>query len=254
MKLAINQPYFFPYIGYFQLIESVDIFIMYGNLKFVKETWMNRNQLLGKGNKQAFLVSLPIENKNKTQLIKNVRISKNSRMHWIGEMEKHLLINYAKADYFKEIFALIMEIVSSIDSDYLQGFNAYSIQQICAYLDIDTAIVNDDNRYLKIEVDLLEMYNKDKQEEDLIEKKTMRIIKFCKFLKATTFHNLPGGTILYDKSFFKEQGINLNFIEMPKVQYKQFDSDFVPHLSIIDVLMHNGKEGTQQLIKDYNLV
>lgn len=252
MKLAINQPYFFPYIGYFQLIESVDTFIMYGNLKFVKETWINRNRLLANG--QAFLVSLPIENKNKTQLIKDVKISKNNRIHWISEMEKHLLINYAKADYFKEIFTLIRNILSSIDSDYLQDFNAQSIQQICAYLDIDTVIINDNDRYLEVEKDLIEIYSKDSVREYLIEKKTMRIIKFCQFLKANTFHNLPGGTILYDKGFFKQQGINLHFIEMPKVQYKQFCSDFVPHLSIIDVLMHTGKEGTQRIIKAYNLV
>ena len=249
MKLAINQPYFFPYIGYFQLIESVDIFIIYGNLKFVKSTWMTRNRLLNKGNTTPFYISISVENRNKSfQLINEVSLKWN-REFWIKKFNNSLVLNYSKALYFSETFDCINSIFSNINTDNLHTFNSIIIRELCKHLRIDTTIILKDT-FSDFEADVISSY--EDTQDYLI--KVHRALKFCKKMKANQFHNLPGGAVLYDKNLFKEHGIELKFIGMPNVQYNQFNHPFVPHLSIIDVLMHNGNQGTKELIKNYQLI
>ena len=85
-------------------------------------------------------------------------------------------------------------------------------------------------------------------------KKVARVISMCKFENSSFFINAIGGQVLYDKLEFEEYGISLKFIKTNQIEYDQRNEPFEPNLSIIDVLMHNGKEGTKKLLNEYTLV
>lgn len=239
MKLAAMQAYFFPYAGYFQLIHSADIFILYEFLPFRKKTWMSRNRLLP-ADGHIHDISIPIQSKSSNALIADTMISNHA--DWKKKLLADITNGYRNAQYFDECFPFIRSLL--LDSEpTLHLYNAGIIERICGALNITTRIVKTNDGYKEFESAI--------KGDHTIPAKMLRIFEMCRKENAETFINAPGGTELYPKYVFQSHGITLRFIRPTLHAYRQWRNEFVPGLSIIDVLLHNGLAGTREYIKDY---
>lgn len=254
MKLAIMQPYFFPYIGYFQAINAVDLYILYDNINFIKKSWINRNRhLLINHNLCYFYVSL--KEKSSFKKIHEIELIDNDK--WKKQMLKGIFFNYKKAKYFNDIFPLI-EYVINYQTNKLSELNFQSIKCVCDYLNIKTELIVDNVKYYDIEKKLTAKNIDEKDFPDLKlinwQHKVVRILEICRIERANIYINAIGGIELYSKDEFLKNGIDLKFIKTKKIEYKQFDNDFVPDLSIIDVMMFNSPEEIREILNQYELV
>lgn len=232
MKIAIMQPYLFPYIGYFQLINSVDVFISADDYQFIQRGWINRNNIAVNHEKKMFTFSLKKDSRRKNI---NERYYK-MEPYEIQVFKKTLIFNYNKAKYFKDVMKLIDEILSYPDLNVAK-FNLNSIKCICDYIGIKCKFL-ESNQIDK---------NKELKREELV-------IDICKKVHADTYINPIGGTELYKEDYFNENGIDLYFNKNEVKGYKQFDNNFIADLSIIDVLMHNSKAEVKNLLNERRLV
>ena len=230
MKLAVMQPYLFPYIGYFQLIKAVDKFIFYDDVNFIKNGWINRNRILING--QASYITLPVKEVSSFKLINEISFVDNR-----NRILKSIFLSYNKAPYFKEVFELIGKCLQ-IDKDKVSTVAINSVKLVSNYLNLTTAF----------EVSSVNYTNTKGMERE------QRLIEICKRNHATTYINAIGGMDLYNKSFFNENNINIAFIKTKETSYKQYRNDFVPWLSIIDTLMFNSVEDIQKMLDNYELV
>jgi hypothetical protein len=232
-KVAIMQPYFFPYIGYFQLIKSVDEFIIYDNIQYTKKGWINRNRILVNGTDK--LVTLSIK-KDSDYLDIMYRELSNS---WESDRQKILNLiktSYYRAPFFEQTYDLIKQCLFITECN-LFGFIYNILQNINNHLSITTPIIKSSD----IEI-------------DHTLKSEQKVIALCKKREATTYINAIGGVGLYDKDRFKQCGLELNFIKSNPITYKQFNNKFIPWLSIIDVLMFNSPEIIKEYINSYTLI
>lgn len=255
MKLAIMQPYFFPYLGYFQAIAAVDKYILYENLNYITEGWMSRNRILVK-NQNEIYIKANVQSKSSNKKISEIELVQND--FWKKKLIKSIDLNYRGSEFFDEIFPIVCKLILT-EQKFLYEYNAQIIKEICLYLNISTQIVSNNVNYEMMERELNKIDCKDYSTFNYLSKtkpikKVARVIEMCRIENADVFINAIGGKELYDKNEFKEYGIELFFIETKSYYYKQFSESFFPHLSIIDVLMHNGKEGTKKLLTNYNLV
>jgi hypothetical protein len=233
MKLAIMQPYFMPYVGYFQLINSVDQFVIYDNIQYTKKGWINRNRILANGKDQ--LITLPIKKDSDYLDVIERELSES----W--EKDKNKMINiikssYNKAPYFEETFELISKCLNNPEENLFK-FIYDSIILINSYLDIKTPIT------ISSTIDI----NHTLKSQD-------KVLSLCKAQNANVYINSIGGVELYDKETFKQNGIKLNFIKSNPIQYKQLNNEFISWLSIIDVMMFNSKEQIKEYLNNYTLV
>ena len=203
-------------------------------------------------------ISVPIAQKSSYELIADTRI--DNTQGWARKMIKSIRVSYSRADYFSEVMPLLEDILSR-EYETISELNAYSIRAICDFLDIKTEIVSDCTCYLPIEDDLKLVEQGDYSPYPYMEltrpiKKVARAIALCKKEGVSEFINAIGGMELYAKEEFEKYGINIRFIKMDEIRYSQKcnDGSFEPNLSIIDVLMHNGKERTKELLGKYSLV
>ena len=226
------QPYFFPYIGYFQMMNAVDKFVIYDDVTYIKNGWINRNRILVNG--MEYMYTIPLKNASSNTLIKEIQISLNTRT--VTKLLKTLQQNYRKAPYFEEAFLLISSIFNQ-ETKFIRDLCLKSLQLINMYLDMDTFIVETSTIY----------NNQNLKSQD-------RIIDICLQEKANHYVNLIGGQDLYDKKTFTNRGINLNFLESKEIKYSQFTNQFIPWLSMIDVMMFNSPQKIKQMLNDYTLV
>lgn len=257
MTIAIMQPYFMPYLGYFQAIAAVDKYILYDNLAYIVNGWVNKNRIRQRNNPPSWLI-VPIKQKSSYTLIADTQID-NSKP-WKKKMLLSIRQAYSKADYKDEIMPLLEEIFAE-EYETISELNCKSIIKICKFLELKTEVVADRNPYLEIEMGLKLVEDGDYSAFPYMNlthpiKKVARPIAICKMEGANNFVNAIGGTELYSKEEFAQYGIKLDFIQMHDITYSQkcVDDSFEPYLSIIDVLMHNGKEKTKQLLNEYTLV
>jgi WbqC-like protein family. len=229
MKIAIMQPYIFPYIGYFQLIDSVNQFIIYDDVQFIKGGWINRNSIIVNGEKYMFNLILSGASSNKN--INQINVYKNQ-----NKLLKTIEYNYKKAPFFYSIFPLLSSILNNKE-DNLSLFIGHSIIELCQFINIDTNII----------------YSSNIEKNNLLKGKD-KVIDICKTMTADVYINSIGGKQLYSKEEFEKHNIDLKFLRTDKLQYHQQSNQFIPNLSIIDLLMYNGKDGTIELIKKYTLI
>lgn len=229
MKLAIMQPYLFPYIGYFQLIQAVDAFVVYDDVNYINRGWINRNNLLSNG--KAELISLETIGASQNKLINQVGVGGNGK-----KLLKTIQHKYSKAPQFSKVMPLIEDVMLS-DEKYISRFLDKSLRAVCRYLGLRP------KWYLSSEI---------KKNNAL--KGADKILEICEILQATHYINPPGGKSLYDSEIFINHGIELSFIETKCVEYPQLGKEFVPYLSIIDVMMFNDVEKCSHLLKEYSLV
>ncbi len=232
MKAGIMQPYFFPYIGYWQLINAVDKYIIYDDVNYINRGWINRNRIIVDGQVKYF--NLPLIGASQNKHINELKVSKNSG--WILKKMKTIEYAYKKAPYFCEIFPLIKDILNC-KNENLALYLENSFYLICNYLDIKTEFI--------ISSSLDKDCNKRGQE---------KIISICDLLEITEYYNAIGGKELYSFSDFKERGITLKFLQTNEIEYKQFGKEFYPNLSILDVMMFNSKDRIKEMLNDYVLI
>lgn len=243
MKIGIMQPYFFPYIGYFQLISSVDKFLLYDNINFIKNGWISRNRIL-EINREPVYFYVPLKGKSSFKKINEIKI--NEDLAWREKILKFIYFNYRRSLYFNEVYNFLERCFSFFE-DNIGDYNKFLIKYLIEYLDIDTELIFDNSKYYNFEYEISNLIE-DKN------KKMERIIYICNLEKADTYINPIGGVNVYNKNYFKKQGIDLFFIKTHEYYYKQNSYKFFKNLSIIDVLMNCGKVETKNLIHKYDLV
>lgn len=232
MKLGIMQPYFLPYIGYFQLIAAVDRFIVYDNIKYTKKGWINRNRMLLNGTDATF--SLP--------LMKGADSLDVVERELAAEFDRSKLLNqfkgaYGRAPQFELTYPVLERIVQHEEANLFRYIH-HSIVQLCGHLGINTEIRISSE--LPIDHELKGQY---------------KVLALCKAAGAKTFINTIGGVELYATGDFRIQGIDLQFIRTRPFEYAQFGESFVPWLSIIDLLMFNTLEMARECIAtNYELI
>ena len=231
MKVGIMQPYFLPYIGYFQLIAFVDKFVIYDNIKYTKKGWINRNRMLQNGTDKIFSVALA-KASDRLDIVERELSSDFNRQKLLSQFRGC----YLKAPYFEDVWPLIESIVSFQD-DNLFRYIQNSIVLICDYLDIDTKII---------------VSSSVAADHDLLSQD--RVLSICEAVYANTYVNPIGGLELYSTDEFASKGCELKFIKTNTIEYMQFGDSFLPGLSILDVLMFNSLDECGHLLKEYGLV
>ncbi len=230
MKAAIHQPYFVPYIGYWQLIDSVDIFAIADNYNYIKQGWINRNRILEQNTIRYY--NLEVAHVSQNRFICDHQLKPIDKDKKIAQLKGF----YGKAPYRNEGIEL-MDRVLSFEGDNLADFLYNSIQLICDYLKIGTKIVRTSD-----------------YPQDPSLKFADRIFDYCHQMGADEYHNLIGGNKLYSFEEFTAQGIKLVFVEAIPMEYPQSSSSFEFGLSIIDVIMNNSQEQITELLKSRRLI
>tara|TARA_S200000501_G_scaffold371159_1_gene413692 strand:- start:8759 stop:9472 length:714 start_codon:yes stop_codon:yes gene_type:complete len=237
MKIAIMQPYFFPYIGYYQLIHAVDIFVIYDNIKYTKKGWINRNRFILNGKEKLFTV--PIKSASNVLNINERYLSDD----YEKKMKKTLFQiknSYSKTVFFNEIYPILEKLFLYDQVDLkknLFDYIRFSVFFICELLGIDSQIIISS----KLDIDHKLKFDR-------------KIIAICNELGASSYINPIGGKNIYNRENFTENKISLKFLEMNKIIYQQFSKIFIPNLSIIDVLMFNGFKKTSAMLKEFKLI
>ena len=230
MRLAIMQPYFLPYLGYFQLIHSVDTFVIYDDVNYIKGGWINRNRILGNQGGSE-LITLKTLGASPNRLINEVKVGGNRQ-----KLLKTITQRYSRAPQFDQVYPLLSQILA-VDESSLTRFLFLQLQIICKYLGIEPT--------WKLSSEI---------SKDSSLKGQDKVIAICRALGASTYINAIGGRNLYCREAFDEQQMELSFIESKASDYIQFSDDFVPFLSIVDVLMFNDIEACKSLLREYSLV
>lgn len=231
-SLAIMQPYFLPYLGYWQLMYAVDEFIIYDDVQFSKGGWINRNRLLLGGAAHTF--TLPLQ---KGRLGDNINERHLSENH--AAVSQSILVKitqaYSQAPFFAQAMPVIDRIMTADDTN-LADFLCTSLEHVQAYLGLDTPLLRSS------ELDV----GRGLRAAD-------RVLALCKDRDAQVYVNAPGGRDLYDKDAFRDHGLDLKFIDPQEVTYQQFGGDFVPWLSILDVMMFNDPAEIRDMLTRYRL-
>lgn len=220
------QPYFFPYIGYFQLINAVDTFVVYDNVNFIKQGWIARNKILLNGSEH--MISLQLQGASSFKKINEIAVGRNR-----SKLIKTIQQAYSKAPYYQMAFPVIENILTNPENN-LGSFLSHQIKELCAYLGINAELILSSS---------IEKDNSLKGQE--------KVLQICKKLHATHYVNAAGGKELYSKDDFLQSGISLNFIKSIPFEYKQFGAEHLPWLSIIDVMMFNSVAKIQECLNNY---
>lgn len=231
MILGIMQPYFMPYIGYFQLLNAVDKYVIYDNAKYTKKGWINRNRILQ--NNKDTLISISVEKDSDYLDIKDRSVADSFDKK---KLTNQIRESYRKAPYFEQVMPIVEDIINYEEKNlFLYIYN--SIKEICKYLNIHTEII------ISSTIDVYQTLTG----QD-------RVIAICKTLGAEDYYNAIGGQELYQPKDFEKEGINLRFLSSNLVAYKQFNDDFIPWLSIIDVIMFNSLAEIRDMLNEYKLI
>lgn len=232
MKLGIMQPYFFPYLGYWQLMNLVDEYILYDDVNYIKHGWINRNRIKINGEPSLFGLNIHKASQNRPINAHVINMSVKDKTRLTRELE----FSYKRAPYFTNVMDLFLEIMAFEDMN-LAAFLANCNRKTAAYMGIKTKI-----------------YSATEMQLDHTMGSKQRILDICVNRGCSEYINAIGGKELYDRDEFKRIGIRLFFLKMnPDIEYSQGDGTFLPGLSILDVLMYNGSEQIKNLLEMYTL-
>ena len=228
MRIAVMQPYVFPYLGYYQLVNAVDLFVFFDDVNYIKKGWINKNNILVGG--EAYKFTIPVKEASQNKAINAIALSEFSS--WCPKFLKTVEESYKKAPHFQEVFGLISQVLRQ-SYPTISDLAKASVKEVAAYLQLNTMFENSS--------DLPYARNAKNGQE--------KIIDICQLKNATSYVNPANGRDLYDRSYFETKGIELHFIRMNEVTYMQYSKEkFIPSLSIIDVLMFNDKGSIHQLL------
>ncbi|MBC7891226.1 MAG: WbqC family protein [Sphingobacteriaceae bacterium] len=232
MTLAIMQPYFMPYIGYFQLLQAVDRFVVYDDVAFINRGWVNRNQILVGG--KAHLFTIPLREASQNKKIREIQLDESTK--WREKLLRTVEQSYKRAPQFEPVHSILSQVLGT-PAVTIADLARNGLSAVNTYLGIQTEVIPSsaiyDNEHLKAQE---------------------RILECCQKAGATRYINPIGGRELYDKARFAEAGIELFFIQSKRQEYPQKSPEFVPWLSILDVLMWSDVAQTHALLSGYELV
>lgn len=233
MKVALMQPYFLPYLGYYQLIKAVDLFVIYDDVQFIKNGWVNRNRILLNG--KPHYITLPVMQGHLSDQIRERHFSD------VGPASEKILRQlesaYKRAPFFGRTFPLVEELLNTRETrigDYL----FHQLKALAGHLGISTMIT----RSSALPKSVVECSGQE------------RVIQICRTTGARTYLNAIGGASIYDDAAFNAEGLELRFLRTLPYSYPQFGAAFEPHLSIIDVLMFNDVETASRLLTGYECI
>lgn len=227
------QPYIFPYIGYYQLLNAVDTFVILDDVNFIMRGWINRNNILLNG--KPFLFSFPLQNASQNNLILDTKLSFSEKEK--NKFLKTFQLAYKKAPYFNAFYPVLEDIIFFPDED-LTNFIHNSLTRTLQYLGIKKNILKSSQI-----------------EKDNTLKSENRIIEICEKTNTDLYINPTGGKSLYNKENFENHNIKLQFINtvFDQIKYKQLNDSFIPNLSFLDILMFNSKEKVMEFLEQYTL-
>lgn len=221
--IAIMQPYFLPYIGYWQLINSVDRFVILDDVNYIVRGWVNRNRLLI--NRLPSYITVPLQQASQNKRICDIMLMSSSA--WRDKLTKTVEYAYRKTPHFEEVFPVVEHLIR-YPAENLADYLAYQLQTLSRLLGMSTDFVVTSRIYGNNEMAGQE-----------------RVLDICRREGATTYVNAQGGQKLYGTDAFSSSGIELRFIFTRPLTYRQRGRVFTPNLSIIDVMMFNSKEKIQ---------
>lgn len=223
-SVAIMQPYFFPYLGYFQLIDAVDVYVNLDHVSFMKRSYMTRNVLKSD---TAFQVRVKggSQNKNCRQVM--VDFSEN----YLSNTFKTIHHLYGKSPHYQRVLDEVLLPVMVEKDLSISEWNINIIKRICGYLDIQTEIIDTSFNFDHLEL---------KREEGL------KVIVHQ--LNGDHYINAIGGQELYDKADFKKDGIDLQFIQMEELAVEH------RYASILDLMMNYDVDFLKVELKKYTLI
>ncbi|MGD9602997.1 MAG: WbqC family protein [Gammaproteobacteria bacterium] len=233
MILAVMQPYFFPYLGYWQLVRAVDTFIILDDVNYIVRGWVNRNRILING--EARYVTIPLQNASQNRTIDEVLLDPSTA--WRDRLVRSIEMAYRKAPHFTEVFPLVEGLLRH-PAERLADYLSHQLRTLAGHLAPETRFACAGEILPKGDL-----------------KGQDRILALCGHLGATTYRNLPGGQSLYDAASFHTLGVRLEFVSMRPEPYPQLRVPaFVPALSVIDALMGLGLAGVYERMAQYDLV
>lgn len=228
-SVAIMQPYFFPYLGYFQLIAAADTFVLYDDSQYIKNGWSNRNRIAIRG--EAHFLTWPVEPGPSTASYRERRYAAGAQ----AKLLKTIAQAYARAPQHGSAMPLIERLLGFEDLR-VAAFNGHAVREIARHIGLDT--------------DLVESSDITRGESGTAQAK---VIAICRALGASTYVNPAGGRHLYERQGFADAGLQLRFLEPILRPYEQFGTAFVPGLSIIDLLMFNPADRVGAMARDFAL-
>lgn len=234
MKLAIMQPYLFPYLGYFQLINAADKFIAYDDVNFIKQGWINRNRILV--NNKEYMFTVPLKNISSFKLINETEIDHSLYMKWKDKFITTVSHAYKDAPYYLAITSLLKSVFEK-EVSYISELAYNSISFVCDYLGITTILLHSSRDYGNKHV-----------------KSQLRIIDICNLEDASEYINMIGGKDLYSATDFACHDIKLKFLKPHNVSYMRKCTEQSANLSIIDVLMYNSPGIIRNMLLQFDLI
>lgn len=232
MKVGIMQPYFFPYIGYWQLMNAVDIYVIYDDVNYINRGWINRNRILIDG--KAKYIHLPLCRASQNKLINEIDLLDDPTE--IQKLLRTIKLTYSKAPCFQVVYPFLEKIIQYHPKKAIQ-FLEYQLKTVAEFLDIKPCFLLSSEIYK----------NNSLKGED-------KILEICKILDADIYINAIGGQALYSREKFRRSGIQLQFLKTEEIIYPQFSKDFIQNLSIIDVMMFNSKKSIETMLKRFLLL
>jgi hypothetical protein len=236
MKVGIMQPYMFPYLGYFSLIKHTDLFILLDNVQYIRHGWIERNRILKQDSGWFYLKVPLIKDNGQKTLIKDIRI--DNKQAWKQKILAQIKVYKKTGMFYPQIFQLMDNLLSN-SFDNIVSFNLASLNAVCDYLGIRTDIRIFSEMNLTIE--------KPSAADEWA-------LNICKALgDVDEYWNAPGGKEFFNKDKYERAGIRLRFHQVKLNPYPQQRQEFVPGLSIIDVLMFNTKEHINGMLDNYKI-
>ena len=231
--IAIMQPYVFPYLGYFHLIEASDLFVFYDDVNYIKGGWINRNRILLNG--KDLLFTIPISKASQNKLINETTLAIDDS--WRDKFNRTIVQAYQKAPHFPQVAPLITSVFA---------------KSYCSVSDLAISSVISTYKYLGMPFNYTKSSVCSPETKGI--DKADRLIEIAKCQGYKRYVNAPGGINLYTKEYFGANGVELGFVNSEPIQYEQFSNVFVPSLSIIDVLMFNEPMAIKNFLRNYTVI
>jgi hypothetical protein len=234
MRVAIMQPYLFPYTPYFQLIHAVDCFVIFDTVQYIRRGWMHRNRI--KLNGQEHLITFPTALAPRDTPIQEIVFSENA-----AKERERLLIKlahaYGRATHWDQLEQLVAPLIAGLEQGgSFVEFAERSLRSISGALRITT-------RFLRAS-DLIARASPQYQDY---------VLDICQALDANEYVNAPGGKDLYRAEAFAERGVALRFLHSELPPYPQQGGEFVPDLSVIDILANVKLEDIRDYLQRWRL-
>lgn len=236
MKLAIMQPYFFPYIGYFSLMEYADRFVFFDTPQYITRGWVNRNRLMTAAGDPVYM-TVPIKKAPRETAIKDIEI--DDAQNWREKIYGQLSAYKKRAPHFRDTAEFVHAVLDGFEGSSLSALNIRGMKAAAEAIGINCAF----DTFSEMDLPIGEVHAPDEW-----------ALEISKAMQAEIYVNPPGGMDFFDKSKYDRAGIDLQFLQSGLKPYVQRVGKWVPGLSVIDVMMFCGKDEIKDLLNDYTIL